>query len=199
MTIADGQNLKGVQEILLPNDVVAMNIFYFKAGFIAEQPDSVVAGGMESFVESFYGTLATMIEETIVLGDLQCYVRGVARWDLIKTRTPDVTFTNIEDILAHGVSALLRAYTENPRTIGRKYIPGFTETNLNAGAWSAGALTALANAAAAWITNEELSTNNELLPGIWSTTGSNVEEMTGQTVIPVFPGYQRRRRPGVGI
>jgi hypothetical protein len=199
MAISDGMKLKGVQEVLLVGDVVALNIFYWRADFIEEQQNSIVAGGMEEQIEAIYTELIAMIDDGAELGELRCYKQVGLAWDLFKVRSPEVTFTGGTDMLPHGVSPLMRAYTEHPRVISRKYLPGFVETSQADGVLDGAALTALAAAADVWVTTFELSTNNNLVAGVYSTVREAVSEFDGVTVIPVHPGYQRRRRPGVGM
>jgi len=199
MTIASGENLKGVQEMLLPGDVVALNIFYWKAQFQAPQQEADVVDKMVEVMEAVYGSLTDEIVSGAVLGDMHGYVRDGLVWTLIGTGAPDVTFLNITEMLPQGVAALMRAYTERPRTIGRKYIPGFAENAQASGVLGAGAVTALGVAAVQWGNTWQLSPDNRILGGVWSTTQSDVMLMNDVYVIPVNPGYQRRRRPGVGI
>lgn len=188
-----------MQEIILPGDVVAINVFYWHCDFVTGQADSIVAGVMETHLEAMYTELVAEIASAVVLGELRCYVREGLVWDLFKVRTPEVTFTNATDMLPQGVAALMRAYTEYPRVISRKYIPGFAEDSQVDGEWIASALTHLAAAAAVWVTTQEISAGNELVGGVWSTVRLDIAEFSGTEVIPVNPGYQRRRRPGVGM
>lgn len=199
MTIDSGENLKGVQEILLPGDVVALNVYYWKAAFVDPQTEADVVEQMENAMEAVYGELLPQIVSGAVLGDLAGYVRAGLLWDLIGTASPAATFAATGDMLPQGVAALMRGYTENPRTIGRKYIPGFDEATMTDGVLTAGALTDLAAAAAEWGTARVISSGNTMNAGVWSTVGATVRVFNGTFVIPTIPGYQRRRRPGVGI
>lgn len=199
MTIQDNANLKAVAEFTLPGGVVALNVFYFKADFADAQTDALVAAHMEIHVEAVYTEILASINDGVEAGSLFCYNRGVLNWDLFATRSMELTFTGVDDMLPQGVAALLRGYTTHPRVIGRKYLPGFTEGQQGDGVWGSGTLTALAAAGDAWAETQELSANNYIHGGVWSTVFATVMELTGTIVVPVNPGYQRRRRPGVGI
>jgi hypothetical protein len=199
MTVASGEALKAVQEVLLPGDVVALNIFYWKAQFQDPQLETAVIDGMVGLIQSFYLAMAAEIVDGASLGDLHGYVRDGLVWTLIGTGAPEATFTNVSSMLPQGVAGLIRAYTERPRTIGRKYIAGFGESTQADGVLGSTTLEHMATAANWWGVTKELSQDNNMLAGIWSTTQLSVQLMTDVFVVPVNPGYQRRRRPGVGM
>lgn len=201
MSIVTGDVLKVVQKINLPNSVEAINVFYFEADFQADQTESDCVDALEVWVEAFYADLATIVSSAVSLGEMPCYVRGGSpdyAWTLIGTATPSVTFSNITEMLPHGVAAIIRGYTERSTTIARKYIPGICEDQQAGGAWSSGCITALTNAADEWQDNAALDGSNRLYPGSPSTVTNFFYELTGEFVIPSEPAYQRRRRPGTG-
>lgn len=200
MTIVNGQTLKIVQAIDLPNTVEAINIFYFESEFIADQTDDVVLDAMEAWVEDFYTPIDDYMGDAAAMGLMQGYylTGSPFQWIKIGERTPTVTLADTGSMLAHGVSALLRGYTTRGKTIGRKYIPSFTETGQADGAWVAAALTALAATAVKWGTAGVIDVDNKLKPGVWSTTTGFLYQFTDEFVVPTYAAYQRRRRPGVG-
>lgn len=200
MTIVDNTILKVVQAITLPDTVEAINIFYFVADFISDQADQDVLDVMQAWVEDFYTPIDDYMADAAAMGLMQgYYATGLpVSWVKIGEATPTVTFADTGSMLAHGVSALLRGYTTRGKTIGRKYIPTFTETGQADGAWVAAALTALAATAVKWGTAGVIDVDNKLKPGVFSTTTEGLYEFTDEFVVPTFAAYQRRRRPGVG-
>jgi hypothetical protein len=199
MTIVNTDRIKAVQEILLPGDVIALNVFYYEADFVASQDEDDVGAAIEIHLEQFYTTLNNAIVNGAALGDLYCYKQAFGLWDLFSTRAPTDAFAATGELLPHGVSALIRAYTDRVRTIGRKYIPGFGVGSIDDGGWTSSILTALTAAGNEWDDVQNISSGNDLIPGVYSTKSGFVQALNGTEVIPAYPGYQRRRRPGVGI
>lgn len=199
MTIATGESLKVVQEVQVTAAIVALNVWYYKADFVTPQTEQAVVDACEVAMEDIYTELVAEIKSTVDLADMAVYKRDGLVWTLIGTGAPTVAFTGVNELLPSGVAALMRAYTEHPRTIGRKYMAGFLEDAFAGQVWEAPTLAALAAAAVEWGVTRIISANNDLIPGVWSTVALNVRVMNGVFVIPTVPGYQRRRRQGVGI
>jgi len=200
MSFVDGDRIKVAQEINLPGSVIAVNVYYFEADFIADQTDPAVVNALEAWIEALYGQLGTPLSSEVSLGEMRVYrATGVpVVWDLRGTGTPSVSFVNAADMLPHGVSFLSRAYTERSLTIGRKYVPGFTEEDQTDGDWTVPGLADMANFNVKWGTQHEISVNNTLNPSIYSTVTGFVYNLTNEFVLLAQPAYQRRRRPGVG-
>lgn len=182
----------------MPESVVALNVFYFWPTFAEGQADDVVAAAIETWIETLFDQIDQILANDSVLGSLYVYVHGAGEWDLVATQAPTKAFTSAQEILPHGTAALVRAYTDNPRVIGRKYIPGLTEQAMVTGAWNSTVLTALAAYAARWVASQTVSTGNTLAPAVWSTVDLELYLLSGDTVVPAYPAYQRRRRPGAG-
>lgn len=199
MSILDGDAIKGVQHISLPNDVTAVNVYYFTASFAEDQAEVTVVGALEAWIEALYTTLLAKIKSNVSMADLYCYRKSGVLWDLFGTGLPDLTFTGTAELLPHGVCGLVRAYTEYPRTIGRKYIPGFMEGASADGVWTAGQIADMGDFAEAWDNQAIIDGSNVLLPGVYSVLPGFVRALTGDFVVGTYPAYQRRRRPGVGI
>jgi len=200
MTIHNGESIKAVQELNLPDAVIALNVFYFKADFQSDQDDQTVVDVVEAWIERIYGEVVDDLSDQITLGSVRVYTRDsvAQQWDLVGSASPSVSFTETTEMLPHGVSLMVRAYTTKPRTIGRKYIPGMCEIDNVDGAWTAGALTAGAAFGSQWHTDEVIDANNKLNPGVFSKALETVYELNGVEVVLADPAYQRRRRPGVG-
>jgi hypothetical protein len=189
------------QEINLPDGVIAMNIFYFEAVFQDDQADEAVISNLEVWVEALYDNVKDELSDQVSLGEFVAYTFNTLldRWDNFGTGTPTLGGTETTSMLPHGVAGLVRAYSTNPRSIARKYIPGFGEIEQADGTWLAGALTAMAGFGHAWSTERTISANNDLVPAVFDTTLKIVHQLNGTEVVLAEPAYQRRRRPGVGI
>jgi len=184
----------------LPDGVVANNIFYFRTAFSEAQDLTDVLSAIEEWVEAAYTTLIADTSDLVTFGETIVYEYDTVamQWDNLGTATPAVTFTGISEMLPHGVAALVRAYSTQPRSIARKYLPGLVEEAQADGAWVATTLTALANFGNAWDNVKSISLGNELRPGVWSSKYGTIYLLSGDEVVLADPAYQRRRRPGVG-
>lgn len=200
MAIADNTELKVVQEINMPGSVVAINVYYYLCQFSEAVTESALINALETAMENLYDNFVTLWPAEVTLGDMYVYSYVVLtdEWDLVGTGNPSVTFTSAGEMLPHGVAALVRAYTDNPRTIARKYLPCFIEDTQADGDWGSGHLTTLATWANLWTTSIEIATGKDLRPGCFSTTGKVIRLFNAEEVVLAQPAYQRRRRPGVG-
>ena len=201
MSVENGTVLKAVQHITMPDGVDHINTFYFNCDFAATQADADVLDAVEVWIEQLYGYIDDLLSDELTMGELEVYERDtvLGRWDLLGTEAPTVTFVATSEMLPHGVAALVRAYTVNPRVISRKYIGGLTEGAQEDGVWNSTCITALTAFGNAWDNTREVSTNNTLVPAVWSTVTLGALDLNGTEVVPTAPAYQRRRRPGVAL
>jgi len=103
-----------------------------------------------------------------------------------------------DHLLPTGVALVVRGLTKTLRTQGRKFFGGFTEINASGSAFNAAVLTAGASSGLAWITPFTSGTSsNQYTPGLWSYSKVRFTTFT-EAVVNSIPGYQRRRKQGVG-
>lgn len=200
MTIATTRPLKLVQRFTMPDSVEAINVFYFETDFTTPQAESTVISQLEDWIEDLYGTLTTAITSDTTLGTFTLYEWDTlnTQWDSVGEGSPSVSFAATGNMLPHGVAALVRAYSENSRSIGRKYIPGMSDQTQVDGDWTAATLTALAAFGNMWDNTPSWGTAESLIPSVWSRFYMDMRHLSGVEVILAQPAYQRRRRPGVG-
>lgn len=200
MSIENGTVLKVVQHITMPDAVDHINTYFFNCDFAATQTDQQVINNLESWIEALYTTIDDLLSDELSMGEMEVYERDtvLGRWDLIGSAYPTVTLAATSEMLPHGVCALVRAYTVNPRVISRKYLGGLTEGAQEDGVWNSAAVTALTAFGNAWDDVETITANNDLVPAVWSTVTLGALDLNGVEVVPTVPAYQRRRRPGVG-
>ena len=201
MAVQNGERLKVVQSINMPQNVIAQNVFYFKCVFQDSQDEGDVVDNLEIWIETLYTGINGSVSNECTMGTMLVYEYDGASedWDLIGEASPTVTFGATAEMLPHGVCMVVRAYTTDPDVIGRKYIPGFTEDLSADGAWTAGGLADAAGFGDDWDNTRSIDANNSLEPGVFSTRYLDVIQLNGTEVVLANPGYQRRRRPGVGI
>ena len=200
MSIGDGIGIKAAQVITLPDSVQAMNIYYFKTDFQEEQEEDDITSDIKDWIQALYANVVGNMSDQAALALLSCYWLATIpnEWELFGETTPTQSFTDVTEMLPHGVSALVRAYTTRAKTIGRKYLPAFCEDAQEDGSWVAGAITNLTAYSVDWGDIIEMDANNFLRPAIYSYGQAYVFELTGDFVVSAIPAYQRRRRPGSG-
>jgi hypothetical protein len=81
---------------------------------------------------------------------------------------------------------------------GRKFIPGLTETQQAGSTLVAGAVTALINFGDNTITPRSVS-GGTMISGWWSEASAAFRPYATTYILNLIMGYQRRRKPGVGI
>lgn len=201
MTIPNLASCKLVQELNMPDGVIANNIYYFEANFNTPQEVEDVLTALVTWVETLYTTIDSEVSDLLELGEFTLYTWNapLLQWDNEGSDLPAVTFTGVSDMLPHGVSALVRAYSFNTRSIARKYLAGFIEEAQADGTWITSTLTALAAFGAEWSSSSLVSSGNTMRAAVWDTKIFTTHILTGVEVVLTEPAYQRRRRPGVGI
>lgn len=126
------------------------------------------------------------------------------QWDGVGNRALSLLVgTDAGDYLPHGNAYVLRYLTEASRRQGRMFVPGIPDTKVVDGVLVSSTEADLALFMADWGTDisvgaslMELCTfNSEPTSPLYETASV----ATGDYVVNSIPGYQRRRKPGVGI
>lgn len=188
-----------VVNMLLPDDVIAKNVYYIKQASVLPADDATVLLELEAYVEAVYAEIVGGIDSEILMLEGNVYRRDTVldKWERVGEILPDVTFTLTAEMVSHGVAAVMRAMTAFGKSIGRKFIAGFPETVITQSVWDSATLTALANFAVTWV-EEFTDLTGTFTPGTWRTVANAFAEFTGVTFVNVLNGYQRRRQPGAG-
>lgn len=100
--------------------------------------------------------------------------------------------------MPNGVAALVRLLTNKPRRQGRKFIGGFSAALYDDAGWGAPTLAILALFVADAVVSVATA-NGTLVPGVFNTATESFQPFKAAGIVNTFAGYQRRRRPGVGI
>lgn len=202
MPVADGAILKVVAQSLFPTAVLVQNVFNVVfADTGASNDDADVVDDLVDWMDSIYDNLNAVVN-TGIDGD-QVFVYKFdptdVDWDEVGTAAWTWNPTSATDMVPHGVAAVLNAVTTEPDVQGRKFFAGIVEDEALRSTLQATALAALAAAGADWITPfVGAATGGDFAPTIWSpktTTAWLISSVLVNTIV----GYQRRRKPGVGI
>lgn len=207
MPMNDGDVVKVVQEILMPESVVGANVFYWQLeDSVPDNPSTAqILSALLTRLQGIYGT----IDQDIVTDyEFPTFTAERIEWDGTKWETvenlgeglTDEVGESVTAALPHGVAAVVTASTTRPQTRARKFLPGFSNTAAVDSIWSAGTLTTLNAFATSWLTDQAVVGSALLVPVVVSvagpTAGTIFALVTG--TVGAISGYQRRRKPGVG-
>ena len=203
MALQANDILKVVLSIAMPDSVIAQNIFWVLFEADGGSVDTVdVLDDLETWVEDIYTNLLNAIADNNSLEDIKVYVYDSVDddFDEVGIEPVAVTFTDTAQYLAHGLAAYMTARTVDPDVYGRKFIPGMTEAVNDDGYIASGYAGNLANWSIDWTDPfTGAATGSGFIPGVYSFTRSNFYAFTGASTVSLLWGYQRRRKPGVGI
>lgn len=203
MTVEAGTILRVVAELLVPSTTVMQNVFYCKfndTGGSNENQD--VVDDARDWCDAIYTTLEDQVKDLIDPGEVKVYVWDTVGldWDELGSATMVTTFLNGSNMLPHGVAAVITGRTFNPDVNGRKFFGGFCEDQQDVSLLVPAAIVALAFAGSEWQTTfTGLATGSTFHTGVWSVAQSAFRQFVDILIINAVMGYQRRRKPGVGI
>lgn len=203
MSVSANTILRVVGEVVMPATSLAQNVFYTK--FLDDggsNDDQDVIDDCAYWVDQIYNELTSQMSTLITPGECVVYQWDPIDldWDELGSAALSDVFAGAGDMLPHGVAAVVTGRTVDPDVNGRKFFPGFVEAMCSESAWSGTALTALALAGAEWVTPYTgIETGSGFAPGVWSTVQSEFKAFVINYIINAIAGYQRRRKPGVGI
>jgi len=196
--VVAGDFVKATARMLLFNGQSTIeNVFYFRA-IDGPGEDSLVCEELAQWIDDFYKELVAKITTNLTFEDVTCFNVSTEQ-PMGSALFPDTAAGSLSgDVLPGGVAALITLRTGRNRTLGRKYLGGFTEGDSNDGALYTGLITALGAAGALMLENFLGEATNVLWqPGIVSKYGP-FWSFTEAVVRNIW-AYQRRRRPGTGI
>ena len=208
MPLNDGDVVKVVQEIEMPGNQIGANVFYWELDDpTPDNPSTAqVLTALLTRLQAIYGTVDQNLSTDY---EFPVFSAEKIEWDGTKWETTENLGEGLTaeagesatEATPHGVAAVVTATTSRPQTRARKFIPGFIRNDVVDSNWAAGALTALNAFATSWLTDQAVVGNAYLVPVVVSvagpTAGTVFALVTG--VVAGISGYQRRRKPGVGI
>lgn len=203
MALATDTILKVVVSMVLPESVVAQNIFWAlfeNTGSSADEDD--VMDDLEDWIEGIYDNLLIKLDTEFSLDDIAVYRYDSGEDDFDEVGQASVTGVGLVnlDLLPHGAALVTNANTENSDVQGRKFWTGFTEGANNNGQVDSAIVANIVLAVSDWVsTFVGAATGSDFTPGVYSLTRKAFYPFNGDSTINLVWGYQRRRKPGVGI
>jgi len=202
MSLSNGDILRIAVSLLMPDSVIAQNIFYAVLTAGTDPYDEAdIISDVKDYIEDIYESWDSIGDSGVSLDNIQVYVYDSVDddWDEVGSDTSSVAGLVSGDMLPHGVAAYTQARTTDPDVSASKYWPGLTETSQSEGNWVSATMTQLAALAAIWVAGDTGAASGATLEaGVWSTKNTNFFAFNGNVVVNGFPAYQRRRKPGVG-
>ena len=203
MAISSGTILKVVASLLMPDSVIAQNVFYsVVADLVTSDDEADVVDDIITWVEAMYDNIKANIVSGVTTSDVKVYEYDSIDddWDEVGSDTWSITMSNGNDMLPHGVAIVCHAKSLDPDVQATKYIPGFADSLITESDVQGGAVTTTALFCADWVTAfTGAATGGDFGPGVWSTVGTVFKLFNGDYSVNGQVGYQRRRKPGVGI
>lgn len=203
MAVTEGTILRVVASLLFADDVVMQNVFHLVLTQIVGDNDAEdVVADMVEYIEGVYANMNSGIDSSVQATDVKVYEydSGDDDFDEVGTDVWTDGFAGSGETLPHGVAGVINLYTLDPDTQGRKFFGGLIIDYISEGGWDSSSLTMFGNTGADIVAQfTSGSTSNVYTPGVWSPTHTVFRAFSGSYSVPGAPGYQRRRKPGVGI
>jgi hypothetical protein len=204
MTVSNGDIIKAVAELTLPDGTIAQNVFHFLANFATEETNQNVINACVGYVEDIYDAVKAYIKSTVSLDtvevDIVDWNPAEGQWKVlfaVGIGFPSVTFTSAAELLPNQVAPVMLAYTVRPKSYGRKFLAGLTEEGTSGSDLVSGLVTVMGTALNHFLADETTSGSNVLSPGIPRVAADTFLEFYNGAVNSIV-GSQRRRKPGLG-
>lgn len=202
MAVADQTILRVVPSLILPDNVVAQNVFYCRFNDDGSSTDEEdVSDDAVDWVDDIYGEMSSAISTDLTPDICKVYFYDSVGedWDELGSSLLSFTPSASGDPLPHGTAALVHALSTDPDVRASKYFAGFTEAHHDSLRWTAGTLTQLANAGLEWGADHiGGATGATFNPGVWSIRLGAFLLLNQDLIVNAIAAYQRRRKPGVG-
>jgi len=198
MAIVQNNNLQVFAKMKYIGTETFGNVFTLHVDDTNAQSQANILDDIAEYVEGVYTPLIGAMVATLVFDEITIYnLTALISEPTIPWPTLTAGAVAGTDAVPEAVSAFMFARTGVKRAIGKKFFPGLTETNTASGLWVVGLVAALGTSLANWITPFTGTNGVVLIPGVWQKAINNFEEFT-EGVVRDLPGYQRRRKRGVG-
>lgn len=203
MSVLPGDILRVVASMLWTDGNVNQNVYNaLLSGAGSPWTDEDIADDAAAWLANMYANLISLVSDNLDGNEVIVYKYDPidADWDEVSSETFSWNPTGAADQLPRGTAPLVQLWTEDPDVQGKKYMPGFIETFLTDGLYTAGTLTSLLAFAADWFTPFAGATSGATwTPGVWSVAQSAFKTGVDHIAASAIPAYQRRRKRNVGI
>jgi hypothetical protein len=198
MSFSAGDYLRITAKMQLLGVIAIENVYWVRIGTWTSGSSTDVMQDMAAWMDAAYQELLGEFSNTLQFVEVAGF-NDSTNEPLPSVPWPSMTTgTNSGDVLATGVSALALFHTVKSRVIGRKFIGGLTENALTSALLTSNVMGHMVDYAVAISAGP---------PAVASTATYFfvIRDKLGapfvaiRNVINAIPGYQRRRRQGVGV
>lgn len=202
MSVVTDTVLRVVASLLMPESVIAQNIFYtLLTGGAGPYDDDDVVSDIKDWIEDIYTSWASIGDSNVDLNTIQVYKYDSIDddWDEVGDEVSSVVGLVAGDLLPHGVAGYTIVRSTDPDVSAMKYWAGLTEASQTEGSWVGATLTQMLAMNAIWLADDTGAiTGANFNPGVWSVKNNSFFEFIDTHLVKGSPAYQRRRKPGVG-
>lgn len=195
-----GEIIRGVLSYSHPNGSIMQNVFTWELQD-SDESDAAVISAIDDWVDTnWVPNWEAQADNTVILFLLELDVLnndGTVLRNLGEELHGDPGLL-ADEALPSAVAGFLQFDTFRTKSLGRKYIPGFTESNSVDGAWSGAIIGVLANLLLQAVVDIPVPVAGTLVAGVLSRVTAQFIEATGSGLITDIPAYQRRRKEFVG-
>lgn len=201
MSVIPNDELKVVATFVMPGITVAQNVYYcrYDGEFLTSNQN--VADDMLIWVEDMMAPFEEILTTLVTLSAVTVFKKISAdplEFEQIGDEPGSFAGIETSDTIPNGVAMVIRVATQVGGRLARKYIAGVSEGFVEAIAFTSGAITAAGLFAVEWIAGPATQGAREYVSGIISVGDGTFRELGFTAIVSVIPGYQRRRKPGVG-
>lgn len=176
--------------------VETRNVHYY--GCFMDSPNwGDVATQVHTMLSGMYTDLSATLAQALAFYEIEYFRKSEAQWFPVSVHTFVQTGALVDDISSYQTAALVTARTSVLRAIGKKFIPGISETRTVGGAIGSILATALLSYAADYITPVDDSAANTWVPGVVSKNSAFAPFVSAS--VGTILSTMRRRKPGYGI
>lgn len=181
----------------------AVNVF--QAVLVQSTPHAIadldVLTDMGAWITRVLDPMQPHIVVSVDVEDCNVYKKVGPLWNLVGPAPVIFEGLSNGDPLPSGVAALMVAYTDTSKVMGKKYLPGLSEVAQTAGLWVGPVLAAMLQSCLEWVDHFAALSDptSEWYPGVWSLKAVGFRIFAAHIAARDIPAYQRRRKEGVGV
>ncbi len=201
MSVGVGDILRITCTLSLGGTNLMQNVFYLQYKSGTAPTDAEIVLDCKNWLDVVYTQVEDHIADDTGLNEVSVsqFIPGTpGTWDDIGSLAGTFVGLAIGEALPDGIALVVRAATGVAKTMARKFIGGFVESAVNAQAWETNVLADALLYLIAWFEGPPDGAR-EYTSGVFSTRDQDFVPFTEEGAVSDIPGYQRRRKPGVGI
>lgn len=176
----------------------AQNVYHLRHMSSEEQTDVDVIDACTNWVIALMDNMVAELSDQLTLEKVEVYIWELTEWNPVGVGTTAWAGESTSPRMPAGMSVMMRAYKPRSGYADRKFLPGLTEASAFGDELSGAIVTTAALAAADWITSYSDPNGVDLLGVYWNRV-QHVAVVYVSSSVATQMGYQRRRKPGVGL